>query len=81
MRGGPGIPVRRVSAGNIRRDALDPGHRLTNGPLADGHQWAAAGLDFRFDVRFLASTAAARSQGCFEEFLNATALHVDAVVN
>jgi hypothetical protein len=28
-----GIPVRRVSAGHIRRDALDPGHRFVSMPL------------------------------------------------
>jgi hypothetical protein len=54
---------------------------LRNGPLADGHRWAAAGLDFRFDAQFVSSVAAARSQGRFEEFLDSAALHADAVMN
>jgi hypothetical protein len=45
---------------------------LANGPIADGHRWAAAGLDFRFDTGFRANLAAARSQGRFKEFLNGT---------
>jgi hypothetical protein len=28
-----GIPVHRVSAGNLRQDALDPGHRFASMPL------------------------------------------------
>jgi hypothetical protein len=42
---------------------------------------AAAGLDFRFAAGFRANLAAARSQGRFEEFLNGTDLHVDAVMS
>ena len=54
---------------------------LANGPLADGHRWVAAGLDFQFDARFRARLAAARAEGRFEEFLNDEALYVDAVMN
>ncbi|MBB5801321.1 3'-phosphoadenosine 5'-phosphosulfate sulfotransferase (PAPS reductase)/FAD synthetase [Saccharothrix ecbatanensis] len=31
--GSKGIPVRTVTAGNIRTDALDPGHRFVSMPL------------------------------------------------
>jgi hypothetical protein len=54
---------------------------LANGPLADGHRWVLAGLDFRFDARFRGATSSARSRGRFEEFLGDSADHVDALMN
>jgi hypothetical protein len=42
-----GVPVYRVTAGNLRRDALDPGHRFASMPLHvrredGGRGWSAA---------------------------------------
>lgn len=54
---------------------------LANGPLADGHRWVLAGLDFRFDTRFRADASSARARGRFEEFISETANHVDAITN
>ena len=54
---------------------------LANGPLADGHQWVLARLDFRFDAQFRADVSSARSQGRFETFLSDTAEYVDALMN
>ena len=54
---------------------------LANGPLADGHRWVSAGLDFRFGAQFRADASAARSQGRFEKFLSDTANYVDALMN
>lgn len=54
---------------------------LANGPLADGYKWVVEGLNFRFDAQFRAATAAARSQGRFEDFLGAASVRTDAVMN
>jgi hypothetical protein len=54
---------------------------LASGPLADGHRWVLAGLDFRFDAQFRAAAAAARSGGRFERFLSDSAEYVDALTN
>ena len=39
-----GLPVLRVSAGNIRNDALDPGHRFASMPLHVANQTGSAGM-------------------------------------
>lgn len=54
---------------------------LASGPLADGHRWVLAGLDFRFDAQFRADAAAARSAGRFEKFLSDSDEYVDALTN
>ncbi|HEX3958319.1 MAG TPA: hypothetical protein VHZ03_17110 [Trebonia sp.] len=54
---------------------------LANGPLADGHRWVLAGLDFRFDAQFRADVSSARSQGRYETFLSDTAEYVDDLMN
>ena len=54
---------------------------LANGPLADGHRWVLADLDFRFDAQFRADASSARSQGRYETFLSDTAEYVDALMN
>jgi hypothetical protein len=54
---------------------------LANGPLADGHRWVLAGLDFRFDAQFRADVSSARGQGRYETFLSDTAEYVDALMN
>ena len=54
---------------------------LANGPLADGHRWVLAGLDFRFDAQFRADASAARSQGRFEKFLSDADEDVDDLMN
>jgi len=39
-----GIPVHRVSAGNLRQDALDPGHRFASMPLHVRNRSGAKGM-------------------------------------
>jgi hypothetical protein len=54
---------------------------LANGPLADGHKWILEGLDFRFDAKFRADLADARSKGHFDQFLEASSYQMDAAMN
>jgi hypothetical protein len=39
-----GVPVHRVSAGNLRQDALDPGHRFASMPLHVRNQGGGKGM-------------------------------------
>ena len=56
-------------------------HWMSNGPLAAGHQWVEAGLDFDFSLEFRTAASQAIEHGRFQEFLDSTAERYDALMN
>jgi hypothetical protein len=54
---------------------------LDNGPLAAGHEWVKAGLDFDFAPEFRAAASQARAQGRVEEFIESATERFEALMN